>query len=37
MFHSHDRPVETGGSGVAAAPQILAKIDHLPIDNNSEK
>ena len=34
-------PIETRGWGAAAPPapppQILAKVDLLPIDNNSEK
>ena len=29
-------PVETGGSGLQS-PQIFAKVDLLPIDNDSEK
>ena len=31
------RPVETGGAGGLHPPQILAKVDFLPIDKNSEK
>ena len=31
------RPVETGGLGGLQLPQILAKVDLLPIDNNSEQ
>ena len=30
-------PVESWGTGGTAAPQILAKVDLLPIDNNSKK
>ena len=31
------RPVETAGVGGLQAPQILAKVDLLSIDDNSEK
>ena len=29
------RPVETGGAGGLQPPQILAKVDLLPIDTDS--
>ena len=31
------RPLETGGAGGLQAPQILTKVDLVPIDNNSTK
>ena len=31
------RPVEAKGAGEAAAPNIFAKVDLLPIDNDSDK
>ena len=36
-YARHYRLVETGRNWGAEAPQILANIDRLPIDNDSQK
>ena len=35
--NSYNRLVETGGLGGGCSPQVFAKVDLLPIENDSEK